>query len=390
MTPLAKTTCCCSAMHPHSPQGRWVNLPVAPRANNRIRFASTQESMQAMIPAQALAWLDDLLNKGDKIDGVNVAGPGDPLADLGPTLETLRLVREKYPAIALGITTLGLGGKQSVERLVKAGVSHVVLLVDGVDLEVVKRLYAWIRPGIKTVPLFTAAVLLLEEQQKAATGFLQAGCDVQVRTTIYPGYNDENVEQIAGTMAALGVKSMTLAPFDPATEGEEMLEQPSHELMAKVREQAAKYLTLVAVPEKIQADRKVDGSGKCCGSVVSTLPKPSVGRPNAAVVSSNGMEVDLHLGHAITALIYGPREDGLVCLLGTRTLPEPGAGASRWEILAETLKDCFVLLAASAGESPRKVLSSHGISVLITEDNIAGSVEVLYGGGRKGKKCRKK
>lgn len=363
-----------------------MNVPVAPRANNRIRFASTQESMQALIPAQALAWLDDLLNKGDKIDGVNIAGPGDPLADLGPTLETLRLVREKYPSMALGIITLGLGGEQSAERLVQAGVSHVTLLVDGVDLEVVKRLYAWIRPGIKTISLFTAAGVLLEEQAKAAAGFLRAGCDVQVRTTIYPGYNDEHVEQIAGTMAALGVKSMALLPFDPVTEGEEMLAQPSHELMTSIREQVAKYMTILAVPEKIQADRTADPSGKSCCSVASTLPKPSADRPNVALVSSNGMEVDLHLGHAITALIYGPREDGLVCLLGTRDLPEPGAGASRWEILADTLKDCFVLLAASAGESPRKVLSSQGISVLITEDNIEGSVEVLYGGARRCKK----
>jgi nitrogen fixation protein NifB len=182
---------------------------------------------------------------------------------------------------------------------------------------------------------------------------------------------------------------MVLLPFDPATEGEEMLEQPSHELMTRVRDQVAKYLTVVAVPVKIQAGRMADGSGESCCSMASTLPKPSAGRPNVAVVSSNGMEVDLHLGHAITALIYGPREDGLVCLLGTRSLPEPGAGASRWEILAGTLEDCFVLLAASAGESPRKVLSSHGISVLITEDNIEGSVEVLYGGGKNGKKCRK-
>ncbi|MDP3695985.1 MAG: radical SAM protein [Desulfocapsaceae bacterium] len=389
MTTLSQTTCSCSATHLHSPQGRWVSLPVAPRANNRIRFASTKESMQAMIPAQALAWLDDLLDKGEKIDGVNIAGPGDPLADLGPTLDTLRLVREKYPAMDLGIITVGLGGERSVERLVKAGVGHVTLLVDGVELEVVKRLYAWIRPGIKTIPLFTAAGVLLDEQLKTTTGFLQAGCAVQVRTTIYPGYNDEHVEEIAGTMATMGVKSMALVPFDPVTEGEEMLERPSHELMTRVRDQVAKYLTVVAVAERIQADRTADGSGKSCCSVASTLPKPSADRPHVAVVSSNGMEVDLHLGHAVTALIYGPREDGLVCLLGTRSLPEPGAGASRWAILADTLKDCFVLLAASAGESPRKVLSSHGVSVLITEDNIEGSVEVLYGGGKNGKKCRK-
>lgn len=360
-----------------------MEMPVAPRANNRIRFASTEESMQAMIPQQALAWLADMLSKDGRLDGVNIAGPGDPLADLGPTLDALRLVREKYPAMALGITTLGLGGEKSVERLVKAGVSKVTLLVDGVDLDVVKKLYAWIRPGAKTISLFAAAELLLDEQAKAATAFLQAGCDVQVRTMVYPGYNDAHVEEIASSMAALGVKSMSVTPFDPVTEGEDMLERPDHEMMTSICDRVAKYVTVVAVPEKIQSDGAADGSA------ASTLPKPSADRPNVAVVSSNGMEVDLHLGHAITALIYGPREDGLVCLLGTRNLPEPGAGASRWEILADTLKDCFVLLAASAGESPRKILSRQGVSVLITEDNIEGSVEVLYSGGKKKKKCRK-
>ncbi|MFH2124621.1 MAG: radical SAM protein [Pseudomonadota bacterium] len=389
MTRLTATTCSCSATHLHSPQGRWVEMSVAPRANNRIRFASTKESMQAMMPEQALAWLADILNKGGKVDGVNIFGPGDPLADIGPTLDTLRLLRERYPVMALGIITLGLGGEQFVEGLVKAGVSNVTLLVDSVDLEVVKKLYAWIRPGAKTIPLFTAAELLLSEQVKATTAFQQAGCDVQVRTMVYPGYNDTHVEEIARSMAALGVKSMSVTPFDPATEGEDMLERPSHEMMTRIRDSVANYMTVVAIPEKIQPDGTADASTESCGSAASTLPKPSAERPNVAVVSANGMEVDLHLGHAITALIYGPRADGLVCLLGTRTLPEPGAGAARWEILADTLKDCFVLLAASAGESPRKILSRHGISVLVTEDNIEGSVEVLYGGGKKGKKCRK-
>ncbi len=362
---------------------------MAPRANNRIRFAATQESMQALIPEQALTWVADIMSKDGKVDGVNIGGPGDPLADLGPTLDTLRLVRERYPAMAQGITTLGLGGEQYAEQLVEAGVSHVTLLVDGVDLEVVKKLYAWIRPGARTIPLFTAAELLLEEQVKAATGFLQAGCEVQVRTTVYPGYNDAHVEEIARSMAALGVKSMSVLPFDPDTEGEPMLERPSRESMTRIRDRVAKYMTVVEVPEKIQVDGTADAAAESCRSVASMLPRPSAARPNVAVVSSNGMEVDLHLGHAATALIYGPREDGLTCLLGTRTLPEPGAGVSRWEIMADTLKDCFVLLAASAGESPRKTLGSHGLTVLITEDNIEGSVEVLYGGGKKGKKCRK-
>jgi len=98
------------------------------------------------------------------------------------------------------------------------------------------------------------------------------------------------------------------------------------------------------------------------------------------------MEIDLHLGQAYQVLIYGPREDGLACLLTTRPVPEPGSGSSRWKELATTLSDCFAVLAASAGESPRRILGSLGITVLITDGDIEGSVETLLGGKSKCKK----
>ncbi|MFN2369292.1 MAG: NifB/NifX family molybdenum-iron cluster-binding protein, partial [Desulfurivibrionaceae bacterium] len=116
--------------------------------------------------------------------------------------------------------------------------------------------------------------------------------------------------------------------------------------------------------------------------------KPSKTRPNIAVVSMGGMEVDLHLGQAYRVLIYGPRQDGLTSLLGTRPVPEPGIGGSRWEELAGSLPDCFAILAASAGESPRRILGEQGITVLITDGEIEGTIDMLYNGTRKGK-CKK-
>ncbi|MCI5157882.1 MAG: dinitrogenase iron-molybdenum cofactor biosynthesis protein, partial [Candidatus Electrothrix sp. AUS1_2] len=80
--------------------------------------------------------------------------------------------------------------------------------------------------------------------------------------------------------------------------------------------------------------------------------------------------------------------------LGSRALafrkspPEGGSGDSRWEALAATLSDCFALLATHAGQNPQKVLGDLGIKVLLTEENIEGAVDVLYGGGKK-KKCKK-
>jgi nitrogen fixation protein NifB len=35
------------------------------------------------------------------------------------------------------------------------------------------------------------------------------------------------------------------------------------------------------------------------------------------------------------------------------------------------------------------VLAERGITVLVTDDEIEGTVDVLFGGGKKGKQCRK-
>ena len=44
-------------------------------------------------------------------------------------------------------------------------------------------------------------------------------------------------------------------------------------------------------------------------------------------------------------------------------------------------------MAASAGQRPREVLGNRGIRVILTEENIEGTVDVLYGGGKK-EKCK--
>jgi len=370
-----------------SEQGRQLHLPVAPRANVKVRFTSTEKAKQAMMPEEALAFLDDIRKQGVKVDTVMIAGPGDPLTLTESAVETMRLVREKYRDMPISLETVGIGGEQYAQHLAENGVSSVTLLVNAVSEEVAEKIYAWIRPGTKTIPLPKAVKILLDEQVKAVSAFKRAGCKVDIRTTVYPGCNDGHVEEIAKSMAALGVETMTVVPFMP--EGEDMPPEPDGKLLGRVSELAAKHIANVETPEQSQMALVIPTypEGRMTSAV--TLPKPSRERPNVAVVSSNGMDIDLHLGEAVRALIYGPREDGLPCLLGSRILPEAGGGSSRWETLADTLEDCFALLAASAGENPRKVLGRRGITVLITDDNVEGTVDVLYGGGKKGKKDRR-
>lgn len=368
--------------------GKVLELPVAARVNARLRFASTAKAPQAMLPQEAANRLDDLLSQGADIGEVQLSGPGDPLADIRPTLETCRLVRDRHAGLRLGITTLGINAEAYADTLAEHGVCTVTLLVEAVDAEVVKNLYAWIRPATRTIPLSQGAPMLVDAQQRAIAALQRAGLTVTVRTTVYPGINDDHVEQIAARLAGLGVGKMVLLPCPSCPDEPDAPNAPDNARMAALAGLAGRYLATASMAPPaagLGATRAAAG-----GAVAGMLPQPSATRPNVAVVSANGMDIDLHLGQAGRALIYGPREDGLPCLLATRPLPPPpGGGSARWEQLADAFTDCFALLTSGAGDNPRKVLAGRGITVLVTDGNVEGTVDVLYGGGKKGKQCRK-
>ena len=343
-----------------------IRLPVAPKALARVRWAAdTKPPMPAMTPTEAMAWLEQVERHDVAVARVECCGPGDPLAVPGRLFETMALLRRHYPEVAPEIATLGLSGEAHARQLADLGVRRVILLVDAVEPEAATKVYAWVRPGTKTIPLPQAAAVLVEEQARAVTAFARLGMAVHIQTTVCPGVNDGQVEAIARAMAALGAESMTLLPAHPESEEDKAV-------VARGSALAARHLPLVAAQPAMEP-----------GWASSPLPGPTPARPNVAVVSIGGMEVDLHLGHAIKALIYGPREDGLIALLASRELPEPGGGATRWQEMAGILHDCFALLAVSAGESPKQALADHGISVLITGGEIDGAVDLLYGGGKK-------
>lgn len=359
-------------------------LPIAPQAVCGRRYGNNKSAAVAMPPTDAVEWIGELLKGGKTIQGVNLCGPGDALAVSEILFTTLDAIRQKYPDLSLQVTCAGLGAPKVAAALAERQVAQVNLQVDSVDAALVEKVYAWVRPGKKTVPLSQSAEVLLKAQEEAVTALSQAGIVVNIQTTVYPGLNEEHVATIAEKMASLGAASMTLLPFEPAPDELE-LAACSPALLEQVQKAAAAHLRLL----DYGCVYLTPPSGAESFSE-AMLPKASKDRPNVAVVSANGMEVDLHLGQAVKVLIYGPRSgDDLPSLLEVRDTPEAGAGDSRWEALArECLYDCFALVAAKAGENPQKVLADQGVKVLLAEDTIEGLVDVLYGGGKK-KKCKK-
>ena len=369
-----------------------LKLPVAPLAFCRICNIQEAKAHPAMNAAEVIAEVD----RYPGLTRVELDGPGDPLASMATTLATVAVLRQHRPEVTIGLTTVGLGGAEYAAELAAAGVARVTLLVEALDAATAERLYAWIRPGKKNIPLQDAVSLLLDEQARAVPALAAAGLAVTIQSTVYPGINAHYMAAIAETMAELGATAMRLVPFLPDPTLANAPPAATREHMEQPARLTSHFLPTTSVVMDV-ADCGCDcgprcGSGATCGcgavaSVQTGLPQPTIQRPRVALVSATGMDVDLHLGQARKLLIYGPREDGLACLLETRQAPDPGSGVSRWEQLADVLHDCFALLAVSAGQRPREVLGNRGIRVILTEENIEGTVDLLYGGGKK-HKCK--
>ncbi len=365
-----------------------LKLPVARRSNWKPRFVGNNPPEPVISRQQAVFWLADRQRRGESIRTVCLEGPGDVLAEPELLLACLDELAVRFPDQLRAITTLGLGVDRWADELVGRGVSRVNLLVDTVTAEIARKIYAWIRPGRRTVALPEAVQMLLEHQLLAIKCLRQRDVTVHVRTTVYPGVNDSHIDVLARVMASNKVTSISLHPFiaGPETGSDDqvsgMINSCTAEELLAARTTAAKYLQVV------EESLETIIPSESCFEGKNVLPTPTRERPNIAVTSSNGMDVDLHLGQATRFLIYGPRGDGVPCLLGARTTPETVQGATRWQTLArECLHDCFLVLVADAGANPKKELAGQGVKVIACEENIEGMVDVLYGGGPKKRQC---
>ncbi len=409
-----------------------IHLPVAPRANLRRRFGEPETPGRALGSGAVSQWLARVSADGVALAAAAVSGPGEPLADPAPVLDALRAVRAARPDLSLSLVTSGLYEQGADVRslaasFAEAGVSRVTVLVEGVDPAVVEQIYAWIRPGRRTQPLPEASLALIDAQAATIRAFHEAGVEVLARMTVYAGINDAHVEDVAAAVAALGASRLEITPFAsgkpasarPAAQGgcppsacascgvaascsgkpaapkpeaedaEDILPELAPGRLEELRAAAGRYLNVEAVCDPCATDiRWVEGQGGAASVVGgSSLPRPEGARVNVAVASSNGVDVDLHLGQAIKFLVFGPRaEDGLTTLLDVRHAPEPGAGDRRWVDLARALGDCFAILVASAGAHPREVLQGQGLALLIAETDVKAAVDTLFGGGKPGRR----
>jgi len=374
-----------------------VHLPVAPRCNIQCNYCDRKYdcvnesrpgvTSAVLSPHQAMTYLDFVFEKTKNISVVGIAGPGDPFANPEETMETLRLVREKYPEIILCLATNGLGLEPYIDELAQIGVSHVTITLNAVDPEIGAKIYSFIRYGKKTLSPKTGIKILLEKQLEAIAGLKEKGVTTKVNTIILPGINEDHIEAVAKKMGELKVDILNCVPFYP-NKGSAFanLGEPPKEIVKKIRKKAAQYIPQMHHCARCRADAigilGEENNAELVEKLKECSELPEIyddKRPYVAVATLEGSLVNQNLGKARELFIYG-RKDGEIVFIESRKTPEPGQGVKRWEKLAEIIDDCRALLAHAIGNNPREVISKKGIDILELDGMIDEAVEAVFEG----------
>jgi nitrogen fixation protein NifB len=372
-----------------------IHLPVAPRCNIQCNYCKREYdcvnesrpgvSSAVLSPGQALRYLEDMVEKEPRIAVVGIAGPGDPFANAEATMETLRLVRDRFPEMLLCVASNGLNIGPHIEELARLAVSHVTLTINAVDPAIGKAIYAWVRQEPRVYRGQEAAEVLLDRQLKAVVALKSHGVTVKINSIIVPGVNDSHIPEVARRMAELGADIINCVPLY-TVEGTPFagMPAPTTSETAAIREAVSVHLPIMSHCTRCRADAAGMLGESMCEETVALLTryanlplKPEEDRPYVAVATHEGVLVNQHLGEAGELTIFRRKNDGFE-RVAIRPAPRAGGGNLRWQTLAATLHDCRALLVSSAGKSPCSALRAHGIRVVMMQGLIEEGLEAVY------------
>lgn len=255
----------CFTAGAHATHAR-IHLPVAAACNIRCGYCDRRHdcvnesrpgvTSRVLHPAEAAQLVDRAVAALPHLSVVGIAGPGDPLANPGPTLETLALVRRAHPGLLLCLSTNGLALPEHVDALAELGVGHVTVTLNAVDPVVGARLYPHVS-GDDGHALHGAegTSYLLSRQEDGLARLARAGIAVKVNTVVVPGINDAHVEAVARRAAALGATLMNCIGLIPVA-GTPLggLAAPGPQLMDAVRAAAGRHLPQMRHCARCRAD----------------------------------------------------------------------------------------------------------------------------------------
>lgn len=361
-----------------------VHLPVAPKCNIQCGYCNRKYdcvnesrpgvTSHVLSPGQGAYYVSQLVDMKKPISVVGIAGPGDPFANPEETMETLRLIRKRYPDMLLCVSTNGLGVGPYIAELAELKVSHVTITLNAIDPGIGKEIYNWVRDGKKPLRGREAAELLLKRQLQAIKAIKSHGLTLKINTILIPGVNDHHVGEIAAFVKAEGADLHNIIPLCPVEDTLfEDLEEPTPSMIHAAREAAGVHLPQMTHCQRCRADAcgllsegTTQETLEMIQNAANAPVRPDENRPCVAVATREGILVNQHLGEAEDLRIY-KEQDGTFQEIETRSTPDAGSGDQRWKDLADLIADCRALLVSGVGPKPTRILEQSGLKVIVME-----------------------
>ncbi|WP_413733369.1 nitrogenase cofactor biosynthesis protein NifB [Sodalis sp. RH21] len=397
-----------------------MHLAVAPACNLQCHYCNrkydcSNESRPGVVsevlsPAQAIAKARHVAAALPQLAVIGIAGPGDPLANIARTFNTLEGLRLALPDMKLCLSTNGLALPEVVDRLVDIGVDHVTVTVNALDVDIATQIYPWLWFDGERLAGREAAALLLARQQEGIRRLTARGVLVKINSVLIPGINDHHLPAVSEKAREWGAFLHNVMPLISQPEHGTVFglggqREPTSLEVDDVRRRCGASMPQMAHCQQCRADAigmlGEDRSQSFPLSSIPAAPAPylpvmrrrtqihaaiaSQGESESAdaclvaVATREGVLIDEHFGHVRRFQIYSVSAAG-VLPIGERFTPRfctdktaceednERQHEQRLEAVAALLADVSAVFCARIGLGPWQRLEQAGI-----EPNIKGA-----------------
>jgi nitrogen fixation protein NifB len=399
----------CYNEHAHTKFAR-MHLPVAPRCNIQCNYCNrkydcTNESRpgvtsEVLTPEQAVEKVHLVRTKIPHLSVIGIAGPGDPLAN-EETFTTLELLKEDLSDLTFCLSTNGLNLPQNIDRLKALDVNFITVTMNAIDPDVGAQIYDLVRFKGRRYQGPEAAKLLRDQQIDGIRRAADAGMLVKVNSVLVPGVNADHLPAVAKKAKDLGAHIVNILPLIPvpgtkfealraptANERKQLMDLCEVDIrqMRHCRQCRADAIGLLGEDRSAEFAHYTCTIGKKDNGVIDVRSKDK-SIYQIAVATSNGLEVDLHFGHAERFRIYRIVDDQMaegvpIDVTEKQEIPLFGPGhRTKIENSAERLKGVDAVVSIQYGTPAVELLKESGIVPLIAsgsvEDAVRRAMEII-------------
>lgn len=345
-----------------------MHLAVAPACNIQCNYCNrkydcSNESRpgvvsEVLLPQQAIEKARYVAAKIPQLSVIGIAGPGDPMANVARTFNTLEGLRNALPDIKLCLSTNGIMLPDHINSLVELGVDHVTVTLNTLEPAIANQIYASLWLYGEKYSGDEVGQVIIERQLEGITKLVEKNILVKINTVLIPGINDQHILAVSKKIKQLGVLLHNIVPLISRKEygtyfGLNGQREPTTEELQDIRQQCRAEIPQMAHCKQCRADAigmlgedqsqsypfdsipheqpaylaTLQHRTKIQAAIATQGESDDDSAYLVAVASNNGDIINLHFGHVDRFLIYSVLPDKAV-FIGERYTPKYCQGRS--------------------------------------------------------------